>query len=224
MAKWRGLVKSDIEIVSESQGKINKTARKEAKLKGETKYITGIPCKRGHLAERQTSNGGCVVCNVENDKKYYHQDLDLSRTKNRESLTFWYASIRSDPKKNEEMSKRRAQYRIDNLEKFREQGRRSYQRQPELFKEHSRNRKARNKGAEGKHTQNDILRIFELQKGKCGFCKKSIKQKYHIDHIVALSKGGSNWPKNIQLLCPACNGAKKAKDQIDFMRTLGRLL
>lgn len=36
--------------------------RKEAGSKGLTRYFTGAPCKRGHVAERQVSNRSCVVC------------------------------------------------------------------------------------------------------------------------------------------------------------------
>ncbi len=36
--------------------------RADAAAAGKTRYFTGAPCKRGHIAERQTSNGGCVEC------------------------------------------------------------------------------------------------------------------------------------------------------------------
>jgi hypothetical protein len=36
--------------------------RKNAKLAGLTHYFTGRPCEHGHIAERYTSNGSCIVC------------------------------------------------------------------------------------------------------------------------------------------------------------------
>ena len=29
---------------------------------GLNRFFTGLPCKRGHIAERQVSNGGCILC------------------------------------------------------------------------------------------------------------------------------------------------------------------
>lgn len=40
----------------------NTGARKIAICAGEKHYLTGLPCTSGHVAERQTSNGGCVIC------------------------------------------------------------------------------------------------------------------------------------------------------------------
>jgi 5-methylcytosine-specific restriction endonuclease McrA len=51
-----------------------------------------------------------------------------------------------------------------------------------------------------------------------------LKDGYQIDHIVPLSKGGSNWPRNIQLTCRFCNHSKRAHDPVDFSRKLGALL
>lgn len=36
--------------------------RKEAKLLGLRRYFTGLPCKHGHIAQREISNGCCVEC------------------------------------------------------------------------------------------------------------------------------------------------------------------
>lgn len=38
------------------------TTRAEAKALGAARYHTGIPCKHGHIADRYTKSGSCVVC------------------------------------------------------------------------------------------------------------------------------------------------------------------
>lgn len=37
-------------------------SRAQARASGAVRYFTGLPCKKGHIAERQTSNGTCVLC------------------------------------------------------------------------------------------------------------------------------------------------------------------
>jgi len=50
----------------------NAGLRKEAKLRGESHYFTGIPCKNGHVAQRNVKNGSCLECvriRMENKRK-----------------------------------------------------------------------------------------------------------------------------------------------------------
>lgn len=76
----------------------------------------------------------------------------------------------------------------------------------------------------GKIPSGTIARIAASQKWKCVACRASIKDKFHMDHIMPLSKGGEHKPYNIQLLCPTCNLSKSAKHPVDFMREKGFLL
>lgn len=92
----------------------------------------------------------------------------------------------------------------------------------------NRKRRAISKNAEGNHTAADVRAIFEAQRGLCANCNvrlfKSGKQKYHVDHIMPLALGGSNWPSNLQCLCPACNLSKGAKHPDEWARQQGKLL
>ena len=88
----------------------------------------------------------------------------------------------------------------------------------------SRNRRAAKRKSEGHHTAADIARIMEQQRGRCAYCPRSIRKSRHVDHIKPLSKGGSNWPRNIQLTCGPCNLKKNAKDPIEFARSIGKLI
>lgn len=85
-----------------------------------------------------------------------------------------------------------------------------------------RNYKLRKRGAEGSHTGADIQRLHDEQNGKCGVCKCHLV-KYHVDHIMPLILGGSNYSDNLQLLCPPCNLSKHAKHPEEFMRRVSLL-
>lgn len=87
-----------------------------------------------------------------------------------------------------------------------------------------RHRRAIKRNAIGNHTTTDVLNLLVLQRNKCACCLKSIKNGYHVDHVIPLSKGGSNDKYNLQLLCAPCNLSKSAKDPIEFNQSLGLLL
>ena len=72
-------------------------------------------------------------------------------------------------------------------------------------------------------SREDVQALYKTQKGKCAFCRKRLRRKYHADHIDPLARGGSNGPENIQLLCPKCNLRKHAKDPYEWAQENGRL-
>lgn len=71
--------------------------------------------------------------------------------------------------------------------------------------------------AEGFYTTKDIEEIYNSQDGKCYYCKKDVGHKFHIDHYVPLSKGGTNNPDNLVISCPSCNLRKSNKMPEDFI-------
>ena len=79
----------------------------------------------------------------------------------------------------------------------------------------SRNHRAKYAKVDGTHTYADIKALFTSQRGTCPNCQTSLIKrgpgKYHVDHIMPIALGGSNWPSNLQLLCPPCNMSKGAK-------------
>jgi 5-methylcytosine-specific restriction endonuclease McrA len=95
---------------------------------------------------------------------------------------------------------------------------------PDGQRTRGRNYRAKLHAAEGSHTREQIAALHDSQGGKCVYCRVSLKNGYHADHIKPLSKGGSNWIANIQLTCGPCNNRKRATDPIQFAQRLGRLL
>jgi 5-methylcytosine-specific restriction endonuclease McrA len=61
----------------------------------------------------------------------------------------------------------------------------------------------------GSFTEREWLAIIERQRHRCAMC--GLKAKLTIDHIIPLSRGGSDYAVNIQGLCQPCNAGKRDK-------------
>lgn len=74
-------------------------------------------------------------------------------------------------------------------------------------------------------TQSDVSRMLSAQGGMCVApgCGRDIRGAFHVDHIIPLARGGTHEPANVQLLCPTCNCAKRAKLPAEFARARGWL-
>ena len=56
--------------------------------------------------------------------------------------------------------------------------------------------------------------LYGKQAGNCTGCKRHFEiQNLTVDHIDPVSKGGTDHPKNLQLLCANCNSTKGDRDQ-----------
>ncbi len=95
---------------------------------------------------------------------------------------------------------------------------------PEARRIQDQNRKARVRKYGGKLSKGLVGKLFSLQRGLCACCRQPLGDKYHLDHIVPVIRGGKNEDWNMQLLTARCNLEKHAKDPIDFMQSKGFLL
>jgi hypothetical protein len=58
-------------------------------------------------------------------------------------------------------------------------------------------------------SENVQIFVWNRDNGRCVKCGS--QEKLEFDHIIPISKGGSNTARNIQLLCEKCNRAKRNK-------------
>ena len=97
----------------------------------------------------------------------------------------------------------------------------------------SHRRRARKLGATGTFSAADVHARWEWQKGLCFYCSAKLNGekmprdenssslgKFHADHYIPLSKGGTNAADNIVLTCPTCNLRKGCKDPEVFLASL----
>lgn len=120
-----------------------------------------------------------------------------------------------------------------NIERSRELDRLSYYRHIEKRRESAlhramsdpdRNTKSRNNRAKralsiGFHTSEEVDWLLESQGNCCYYCGVRLV-KYHVDHMLPLGRGGTNFAENLCCACPSCNMSKGAKTSLEFREYL----
>lgn len=188
-------------------------ALEAARRNGDAHYFTGEPCKHGHIALRSTRWRHCMECArikaaaivAANPRRKAEQDKDYAKR---------------NANKLREYKKRH--YQI-NADKIRERTRQWRENNYSRARANERNKLAQRRNAAGKHTARDVDFLFAQQRGKCPVCRGALGN-YHVDHVVPLSRGGTNDRLNLQLLCSGCNQSKHAKDPVTFMQQNGFLI
>ena len=178
--------------------------RAKAISEGKSKYFTGRPCKRGHIADRRVSNGSCVICEEANYKKWAAENPENLKSLHKKSYDKHAEQRRQDA----------AKYRANNLEKVRAISRKSKSknRAYHTYVEAKRQRKIR-QATPSWLTEEDkqwMLDIYNMS--------KQIKDKHDastaVDHIIPI-KGktvcGLNVPWNLRVVTKNYNSQKSNK-------------
>jgi 5-methylcytosine-specific restriction endonuclease McrA len=105
------------------------------------------------------------------------------------------------------------EWRKNNIEKSNEilKRYRTSERGRVSHRAHQQRRYAAAKASEGVLTSENINLQYSKQKGRCYYCNNKVGNKYHVDHVVPLARGGLNIPENIVIACPSCNQHKSDK-------------
>lgn len=87
-------------------------------------------------------------------------------------------------------------------------------------KEGKHRRRAYKANAQGSHTYQELQNLLIKQGHKCIYCNcclKSINVPCHADHIVPLSRNGTDYIENIAIACPYCNCSKSNKTLYEWV-------
>lgn len=189
-------------------------SREAARAAGLKRFFTGEPCRHHHIAERYVINGHCAACGLLRSNARYKQLRDRLKAKARE----YYAR---DRRKGIENARKWAER---NWEKVLDTSRRWGKRNPDKRRASQHKRLARKAAAPGFYTPSDIEALLQKQNSLCNgpHCRADISLSYTVDHIVPLTRGGDNWPANLQLLCQSCNSAKSNRTMAEWLTALSK--
>jgi 5-methylcytosine-specific restriction endonuclease McrA len=92
---------------------------------------------------------------------------------------------------------------------------------PEKVRATNARRWARKASSPGNFKHDDLTAKLAAQNFKCAapHCGIDVRDEYSIDHKIPLSRGGSNWPDNIQILCVRCNSSKRDRTMEEWLAT-----
>lgn len=81
--------------------------------------------------------------------------------------------------------------------------------EPEFIPLETEEQKDNGQSAQDRYVPSNVkIAVWRRDEGKCVKCTSQEKLEY--DHIIPVSKGGSNTERNVQLLCEKCNRLKSA--------------
>jgi 5-methylcytosine-specific restriction endonuclease McrA len=146
----------------------------------------------------------------------------------------WYAANKDRAKANvttwqsqnaEKVIEYKTRHAEANREQINDRSREYRKNNPEKRLVWEQTRRSRKAACGGRLSTDIVPKLMELQRCKCAACRADLTVTgKHLDHMVALSAGGTNTDDNVQLLCPDCNVRKGAKHPVDFMQQRGYLL
>lgn len=161
-------------------------------------------------------------------RAYRRSNLVKVRAYHRRWMNRWYRTHLPEARRGSRLRRKK------NLEKWRSRDRKYYRKKlrnnPEyLAKQRTRGRlwakrnplkqrhrvavyRARQMGATGSHTLEQWMRIVRRHSWKCFYCGKKLNRKTLTkDHRNPLSKGGSDFARNLVPACKACNSGKAGR-------------
>ena len=153
---------------------------------------------------------------LEKCREYYHNTKDKTRERKRQ-YRIANREHRNKRRKeryllNKEKEKtNQKEWYVQNKTKHYENGQKWRANNKEKTSQHRSKRRALVNGSKVHYTAKDVTRVYHHHRGRCFYCGEKISKNYHIEHIIPLSRGGSNGCGNITIACIVCNSKKGQK-------------
>ncbi len=94
-----------------------------------------------------------------------------------------------------------------------------YRKKPDLYKHHAQIRRARKIAAIGTHTRKEWMEKVLMHRWLCSYCGASLTIKTLVkEHVIPLSRGGTDDIQNLAPSCRPCNQSKHALPLEEFLR------
>jgi CRISPR/Cas system Type II protein with McrA/HNH and RuvC-like nuclease domain len=171
-----------------------------------------------HLCNQTSDNlhRWCKPCANLNRRQSYLRNRDKVIARQREY----------DQRNQEKQSARMREWRQRNKEKVSEMNREWYQKNRDRQRPYQREWQRRWRDANreavrlkwrlrenlvrstGSVSPQYIEQQYQHQGGRCYWCSKLVENDYHVDHVIPVSRGGTNTPGNLVITCPFCNRSK----------------
>ena len=163
--------------------------------------------------------------NINEKRRRQYRDDEEVRRKNSESCKKYVVANKN------EVAQKKREYRLSRLDFFLNYNREYYKTHQDYFYEWRQSeagklsnirshekRRCLVENAEGDFTTEDVLNALSFFGYRCAYTSEPLMQGYHLDHIVALSKGGTNYIWNIVPSNPFPNLSKGANDMEAWYR------
>jgi hypothetical protein len=210
-------------------------SRQDAKAKGLLRYFTGQACTYGHIAERQVSNGICLKCRKDIEKRHreahpekfrtkwrnYERNASLERKEQKRLANKKYGNSHK-----KEASARSRKWEKDNPERRREIDKKWRDDNPQKIREKNRNYKT-------KHAERlapiAIERTLQWRTNNPEKVLENGRKGSHVRRARKYKSGGSYTNDQIRELlkqqdwtCIYCSSSLREKRELDHIMPLAR--
>ncbi len=142
-------------------------------------------------------------------RKYYLANREAIRLHQKKYYDATKASLRYYEEHRELSLIQQKQYYVTHKDERRNYNQQYYEDNQEYLLEYHHTRRAAYADATGTFTWMDFYEKCAIQEWKCTYCKQ--EKKLEPDHIIPISRGGTNNLENITPACRECNSQKRAK-------------